>query len=132
MVYRTASAPPEPRVVVSLAARTDAGGANRLGDMFLVTDVARRAALGPEPVRDTWRSPFQLVAGVYHAFSPWMEGGDDWYLASRLCATSVHALLCSDPPLRSAGALDRRLVAALDAAGRALFDEAHQNAGMAE
>src|SRR4051812_26823895 len=129
MVYRTGDAPSEPRVVVSLAARTDAVRATPLPDMFLITDVARRAALGPEPVRETWTSPFELVAGVYHAFSPWDEGGDDWHLASRFCADSIHALLCSDPPLESAGALERRLVAAVEAAGKALFDETQQAAG---
>jgi protein phosphatase len=129
MIYRTASSPSEPRVVVSLAARTDADPSRPVADMFLVTDVTRRAALGPEPLREAWTSPFQLVAGVYHAFSPWDEGGDDWHLASRLCATTVHALLCADPPLESAGALDRRLEAALDAAAKALFDEAQQTAG---
>ncbi len=39
----------------------------------------------------------------------------------------MHALLCCDPPLKSAPAVGRRLAMALDEAGRALFDEGQQS-----
>lgn len=74
MVYRTPGGPTNPRVVVSLAARTDPGRAKEVGQTFLVTDVSLRTRTGgPGPLRASWTSPYRVVAAAYHAFPPWIE-----------------------------------------------------------
>jgi protein phosphatase len=127
MVYRTPGGPTDTRVHVSLAAQTEPGRAQALDQTFLVTDVAQRArADGPAPFRAAWSSPFRVVAAAYRAFAPWFDDAPAWRDAARLSADAVHALLCSDPPLKSPAAVARRLAMALDEAGRALFDQGRE------
>jgi protein phosphatase len=129
MVYRQPGAVADPRVLVSLAARTHTASPSAVHQTFLVTDVATRArAGGPDPVRASWSSPFRVVAAAYSAAAPW-EAGDGWHLGARLVADAVHALLCSDPPLKSPTAVGRRVAMAFDEAGRALHDEGQQDDG---
>ncbi|WP_437751622.1 PP2C family protein-serine/threonine phosphatase [Sorangium sp. So ce1389] len=121
-VYRSSAA--ERAASVAMAARTDVGlSRDHNEDAFLISDLARGLAHGPAAaVQSLAEPPLALALGVYDGSG----GASSPDAASRLAARTVHAALTRAAP-RSSDALERSLLDAIAAAGRAVLDNARRS-----
>ncbi|XXT14764.1 protein phosphatase 2C domain-containing protein [Sorangium sp. So ce429] len=120
-VYRSSAA--ERAASVAMAARTDVGlSRDHNEDAFLISDLARGLAHGPAAAAQSLAEPpLALALGVYDGSG----GASSPDAASRLAARIVHAALTRAAP-RSSDALERNLLDAIAAAGRAVLDNARR------
>ncbi|WP_437963563.1 protein phosphatase 2C domain-containing protein [Sorangium sp. So ce260] len=120
-VYRSSAT--EHAASVAVAARTDVGLSREHNeDAFLISDLARGLAHGPAAAQAAVEPPLALALGVYDGSG----GASSPDAASRLAARTVHAVLTRAAP-RSSDALERSLLEALGAAGRAVRDNARKS-----
>ncbi|WP_437475890.1 protein phosphatase 2C domain-containing protein [Sorangium sp. So ce1014] len=119
-VYRSSAV--EHAASVAMAARTDVGlSRDHNEDAFLISDLARGLTHGPAAAQASVEPPLALALGVYDGSG----GASSPDAASRLAARTVHAVLSRAAP-RSSDALERSLLEALGAAGRAVLDNARR------
>lgn len=119
-VYRSSAV--EHAASITVAARTDVGlSRDHNEDAFLISDLARGLTHGPAAAQASVEPPLALALGVYDGSG----GASSPDAASRLAARTIHAALARSAP-RSSDALERSLLEALGAAGRAVRDNARR------